>query len=94
MRPDFLSAGAAAENSLIDAAIERIAESRDWSRPQGPQPTVHLPELKFWHGFRIFSGRTGIFFYDQHTCQGLMGVMNELNGPVDLFRFTTVAVPG
>ncbi|MFE3546668.1 hypothetical protein ACFXK0_27205 [Nocardia sp. NPDC059177] len=94
MKPDFLNAGGPAESPLIDAAIERIADSRKWSRPRGPQPTVHLPELQFWHGIRVFGGSTGIFFYDEHTCQGLLGVMTGPSGSVDLFRFTTVALPG
>jgi hypothetical protein len=93
MKADFMNAGEPGVNPLIDTAIERIVEGRGWGRPQGGQPTIQIPKFKFWHGFRFFGGRTGIFFYDEHTCQGLMGVMIDHDGPVDLFRFTTVAFP-
>ncbi|MFD3591326.1 hypothetical protein ACFWU5_01255 [Nocardia sp. NPDC058640] len=93
MKADFMSAGQVGESPLIDAALERIADSRGWQRPRSEHPTVRIPEFTFWHGFRVFGTRTGIFFYDEHTCQGLIGVMGNLNGQVDLVRFTTVAVP-
>ncbi|MQY18525.1 hypothetical protein [Nocardia macrotermitis] len=92
-KADFMSAGESGVSPLIDAAIERIADSRGWSRPQGQQPTTHIPEFEFWHGPRFLGARNGIFFYDERTCQGLLGVMTNFTGPVDLFRFTTIALP-
>ncbi len=93
MKPDFLSAGEVGESPLIDAALERVAKSRGWHRPQSAHSTVRIPEFTFWHGFRVFGTRTGIFFYDEHTCRGLIGVMGDPEGQVDLIRFTTVAIP-
>jgi hypothetical protein len=93
VRADFMTAGEAGVSPLIDAAIERIADSRGWSRPRGQQPTVHIPKFEFWHGSRLLGLRTGVFFYDERTCQGLIGVMTDLAGPLDLIRFTTVALP-
>ncbi|MFC6012798.1 hypothetical protein [Nocardia lasii] len=92
-RADFMGVGEAGESALIEAGLARIAKSRGWPRPSAGQPTVHIPELMFWHGFRTFGPKSGIFFYDEHTCQGLLGVMTGLGGPVDLFRFSTVALP-
>ncbi|MFD3704630.1 hypothetical protein ACFWUP_15940 [Nocardia sp. NPDC058658] len=93
MRADFMNAGQPSTNPLIDAAIDRVAQQRGWRRSSGVEPTVHLADLEFWHGFRSLGGGTGIFFYDEKTCQGLLGVMTDFAGPVDLFRLTTVMLP-
>ncbi|RMI35600.1 hypothetical protein EBN03_05025 [Nocardia stercoris] len=93
MNPNFLSTGGWATSPLIDAAIEQIAQTRGWDRPPGNEPTICIPELEFWHGLRSLGGGTGIFFYDEHSCQGLLGVMTDPAGPVDLFRLTTLAFP-
>lgn len=93
MRADFVNAGRPSASPLIDAAIDRVAQQRGWRPTSGVEVTIHLADLEFWHGFRSLGDRTGIFFYDENTCQGLLGVMTDFAGPIDLFRLTTVRLP-
>ncbi|HWL88199.1 MAG TPA: hypothetical protein VNO21_20490 [Polyangiaceae bacterium] len=92
IRSDFTSLGQYGENAIINAALKGAMKTFGLIGSPKSMLTCHIAEHAFWHGIRHFSSKTGIFFFDETIGQGLLGVMKDLtHGPIDLFRFTTVA---
>ncbi|WP_394842216.1 hypothetical protein LZC95_34695 [Pendulispora brunnea] len=90
-RSDFMALGQLGEHPILNAALEAAMNQFGLVNRPRSMLTCHVPEYGFWHGIWDFSARTGIFFFDEATGQGLLGVMKDLTrGPVDLFRFTAV----
>ncbi len=91
---DFMKLGRVEENIFVNQAIG--AALKKFGVLAGPKAmtTRHIPEYRFWHGIRHYGSKTGVFFFDENSGQGLMGLIKELrNNMVDLIRFTTFATP-